>query len=112
MKLEIISREPEIKRYETPLLFVHGTGHAAWSWDEYFLPYFAEKGFSSHAVSLRGHGVSEGHEKLKWTSVADYVGDVFQAASDLPKSPVVIGHSIGGLVIQKYLEKHQAPAAI
>ena len=112
MKLEIISREPEKRRFETPLLFVHGTGHGAWCWDENFLPYFAENGFSAHAVSLRGHGASEGGERLKWTSVADYVADVFQAASELETPPVVIGHSLGGLVVAKYLEKHEAPAGI
>ena len=112
MKLEVISREPEEKRFETPLLFVHGTGHAAWCWDENFLPYFAGEGFSAHAVSLRGHGKSEGREKLKWISVAEYVADVFQAASRLPKPPVVIGHSLGGLIVAKYLEKHDAPAGI
>ena len=112
MKLEVISREPKEKRFETPLLFVHGTGHGAWCWDENFLPFFAEKGFGAHAVSLRGHGASEGGEKLKWTSVADYVADVFQAASRLPETPVVIGHSLGGLVAAKYLEKHSAPAGI
>lgn len=112
MKLEVISREPSERRFETPLLFVHGTGHGAWCWDENFLPYFAEKGFSAHAVSLRGHGASAGGEKLKWTSVSDYVADVFQAAAALPKTPVVIGHSLGGLVVVKYLEKHDAPAGI
>src|ERR1044072_1456866 len=112
MKLEVITREPKEKRFETPLLFVHGTGHAAWCWDENFLPYFAEKGFSSHAVSLRGHGTSAGRELLKWASVSDYVADVFQAASALPLRPVVVGHSLGGLVVQKYLERHEAPAGI
>ena len=112
MKLEIISREPKERRFETPLLFVHGTGHAAWCWDEYFLPYFAEKGFSSHAVSLRGHGKSEGREGLKWTSVSDYVADVRQAASRLPVTPALIGHSLGGLVVHKYLEMYEAPAGI
>ena len=112
MKLEVISREPKTRRFETPLLLVHGTGHAAWCWDENFLPYFAENGFSSHAISLRGHGKSDGREKLKWTSVADYVSDVHLIASDFPQSPVVIGHSLGGLVVQKYLEKHSAPAGI
>ena len=112
MKLEIISREPKTRRCSTPLLFVHGTGHAAWCWDENFLPYFAEKGFSSHAVSLRGHGKSEGYDKLKWASISDYVSDVHQAAYELAKTPVVIGHSLGGLVAAKYLEKHEAPAGI
>ena len=112
MKLEVISREPVERRFDAPLLFIHGTGHAAWCWDEYFLPYFAESGFSAHAVSLRGHGASEGGERLKWTSIADYVEDVFQTARQLPEMPVIVGHSLGGLVAQKFLEKHDAPAGI
>lgn len=110
--IEIIDRKANGRRFETPLLFVHGTGHAAWCWDEYFLPYFAERGFDCCALSLRGHGASEGHERLKWASVADYVSDVRRVASGLPKAPVVIGHSLGGLVVQKYLEQYEAPAAI
>jgi hypothetical protein len=112
MKLEVINREPRERRFETPLLFVHGTGHAAWCWDENFLPFFADNGFSSYAVSLRGHGKSEGLGKLKWTSIFDYVSDVSQVVSCLPKTPVVIGHSLGGLVVQKYLENRIAPAGI
>ncbi|MBK7391758.1 MAG: alpha/beta fold hydrolase [Chloracidobacterium sp.] len=111
-EIEVIIRKPKRQLFETPLLFVHGTGHAAWCWDEYFLPYFAERGFDCYALSLRGHGRSEGFDKLKWTSIANYVSDVSRVASDLPRTPVVIGHSLGGLVVQKYLEDHEAPAAI
>jgi pimeloyl-ACP methyl ester carboxylesterase len=112
MKLEVINRKPELQRFETPLLFVHGTGHAAWCWDEFFLTYFANHGFNSYAVSLRGHGTSEGREKLKWASIADYVSDVAQVVSGLTTTPVLIGHSLGGLVVQKYLEKFAAPASV
>lgn len=112
MKLEVISREPEILKFGAPLLFVHGSCGAAWNWDENFLPYFAEKGFSSHAVSLRGHGKSEIPENFNSTSVADYVSDVLQVIKTLPEMPVLIGHSLGGLVVQKLLEKHQAPSGI
>lgn len=112
MKLEIISREPKTRRFQTPLLFVHGACHAAWAWDENFLPYFAATGFSSHAVSLRGHGKSEGVEQLKWCSAADFVADVCQAVSELSPTPVVIGHSLGGFIVQKFLEKQSAPAGI
>jgi alpha-beta hydrolase superfamily lysophospholipase len=75
------------------------------------MPYFAQHGYSSHALSLRGHGASEGRERLRWTSLADYVADVAQVTGQLPSSPVVVGHSMGGMVVQKYLESHQAPAA-
>jgi hypothetical protein len=91
---------------------VHGSGHGAWCWDEYFLPYFASHGFDSYAISLRGHGESEKVPNFKWTRVADYVEDVRQVAARLPSVPVVIGHSLGGLVVQKYLERSAAPAAI
>lgn len=112
MNLEVISREPAEKRFDTPLLFVHGTGHAAWCWDENFLPFFAERGFSSHALSLRGHGSSDGADKLKWARIADYVADVRQVATQSDRPPVLIGHSLGGLVAMKYLENYKAPAAV
>jgi pimeloyl-ACP methyl ester carboxylesterase len=112
MKLEIISRYPSGKAHATPLLFVHGAWHAAWCWDVHFLDYFARHGYAAHALSLRGHGGSEGREGLRWMRIADYVADVAQAASQLPSPPVLIGHSMGGFIVQKYLEQHSAPAVV
>ncbi len=112
MKLELITCPAHAGTNRTPLLFVHGSCHAAWAWNEHFLKYFAARGYDAHAVSLRGHGESKGRERLRWTSIADYVLDVAQEAAKLPRPPVVIGHSLGGLVVQKYLETHAAPAAV
>jgi pimeloyl-ACP methyl ester carboxylesterase len=93
-------------------LFVHGAWHGAWCWDEHFLPYFAGEGYDVYALSLRGHCGSSGRERLRWTRIKDYVADVAEIASGLPQPPVVIGHSMGGFVVQKYLEEHQAPAGV
>lgn len=112
MNLEILSREPAELRDPTPLLFIHGAQHGAWCWDAHFLDYFARRGFAAYAVNLRGHGRSEGRERLRWTRIADYVDDVASAVARLPRSPVLIGHSMGGFVIQKYLERHSAPGAV
>ncbi len=109
--LEVIARECAGESDRPPLLFVHGAGHGAWCWAEHFLDFFAEHGFDSYALSLRGHGKSAGRERLRWTSIADYVSDVEQVAASLPRDPVLVGHSLGGLVVQKYLEAHEAPAA-
>jgi pimeloyl-ACP methyl ester carboxylesterase len=112
MRLEVITREPSADAHPTPVLFVHGMWHAAWCWSEHFLPYFAQHGYKSHALSLRGHGASEGHERLRWTSLADYVSDVTQVVSQMDRPPVLVGHSMGGMIVQKYLGSNGAPAAV
>jgi pimeloyl-ACP methyl ester carboxylesterase len=112
MKLEMISKYPLKSWHRTPLLFIHGTLHTASCWDVHFLDYFAQHGFASHAVNLRGHGKSEGREKLRWTRIADFVEDVANVVQQLPSPPVLIGHSMGGFIIQKYLENHSSPAAV
>jgi pimeloyl-ACP methyl ester carboxylesterase len=111
MQLEVISDAENATR-STPILFVHGAWHAAWCWEN-FLPYFAQHGYAVHALSLRGHGASEGRDKLRWHSAArGYVADVAQVAQTLTKPPILVGHSMGGYVVQKYLEKHTAAAAV
>ena len=112
MKQEIISKYPVENQHPTPLLFIHGTLHSAACWDVHFLDYFAQHGFAAHAVNLRGHGRSEGREKLRWTRIADFVEDVENAVGQFPSPPILIGHSMGGFIIQKYLENHDAPAAV
>ena len=112
MKLEVISKHPRESRHPTPLLFIHGMLHGAWCWDVHFLDYFAQQGFAAHAVNLRGHGSSDGRDKLRWTRIADFVDDVASAVRELPSPPVLIGHSMGGFVIQKYLEDHEAAGAV
>lgn len=112
MTQEITSRYPAEPTDFPPILFVHGAWHGAWCWDVHFLDYFAEQGFEAYAVSLRGHGKSSGRKYLGCTSVSDYVEDVAEAIGKLPEPPILIGHSMGGLVVQKYLERHPAPAAV
>ena len=112
MKLEIISKYPSRPANRTPLLFIHGTSHTASCWDVHFLDYFAQHGYAAHAVNLRGHGKSEGREKLRWTRIADFVEDVTNIVRQLPSPPVLIGHSMGGFITQKYLEDHDAPGAV
>lgn len=113
MQLEVISKKPTAgKTRPAPILFIHGLFVNAWGWDGYFLDYFASQGYSVHAVNLRGHGKSQGRENLRWVRLADYVEDVAQVAASLPTTPIVVGHSYGGAVVQKYLETHNAPAGV
>ena len=110
--LEVVTRTPARLKHKTPLLFIHGAFTGAWCWEEHFLSFFAEAGYAAHALSLSGHGSSRGREKLDTLSIADYVDDVREVVEQLPTPPVLIGHSMGGFVVQKYLEQHAAPAAV
>jgi pimeloyl-ACP methyl ester carboxylesterase len=112
MDIELITQKPTVDVRPTPVLFVHGMWHAAWCWEERFLPYFVQHGYESHALSLRGHGASEGRERLRWTSLASFVSDVGQVVEQLGRPPVLVGHSMGGMIVQKYLESRQVPAAV
>jgi alpha-beta hydrolase superfamily lysophospholipase len=114
LKLEIISQKSTTPLHSSPILMVHGAWHSAAAWQKTFMPYFAEKGYQVYAVSLRGHGQSEG--KVRWQSAKNYVADVRQAITQIEQetghSPVIIGHSMGGYITQKYLEKYEAPAGV
>lgn len=110
MKLETITRTSANQKYKTPILFIHGMWHGAWCWDEYFLPFFADAGYHVTALSLRGHAGSEG--QIQGSGIMDYVQDMEQVAKTLPTPPVLIGHSMGGFIVQKFLERNAAPAGV
>ena len=116
MPLEIIQHTPNKNPKSTPLLFVHGAWHGAWCWEPFFMPYFTQHGYRCYALSLRGHGNSPATKMMRFNSVHDYVADVAEVANQIEaetgKRPIIIGHSMGGYITQKYLEKHIAPAAI
>ena len=113
-ELEVLHRRPaaDKKRKAPPLLFIHGAYAGAWCWDEHFLPWFAEQGFDAYAVSLRGHGKSGGQDDLHQSSIRDYVADVRSVVETLDAPPILVGHSMGGMVVQKYLEQYPAAAAV
>ena len=111
-RLEILTRRPAGRAKPTPLLFVHGAFCGAWIWNAKMLGWFAERGWAAHAVSLRGHGGSDGGDRIRTHTLSDYVEDVLEAADGLDAAPVLIGHSMGGLVVQRALRRRRAPAAV
>lgn len=111
--LEVISRTPARGNGKPSLLFVHGAFAGAWCWDEHFLPWFAERGYQAHALSLSGHNASRANGRtLHALGIADYVADVAEVASTFDRPPVLIGHSMGGFIIQRYLRDHPASGAV
>jgi pimeloyl-ACP methyl ester carboxylesterase len=109
--LEVLPDDPDPAK--PPLLFVHAAWHGAWSWREHWMPAAADRGWRTYAVSLRGHGGSEGADGLPLAPLRYFEHDVLQAITELPAPPVLVGHSMGGLVVQHVLERYRsAPAGV
>ncbi|MDV6234837.1 alpha/beta hydrolase [Leptospira ellisii] len=95
-----------------PILFIHGAWHGAWCWKENFVPYFQKAGFDVYSLDLRGHGKSPNQGSFRWNSIRNYADDVREVLGQLPDSTVLVGHSMGGLVVQKILETSPVPKAV
>ncbi len=99
-----------------PLLFVHGYMGSAWIFERY-QRFFAERGWTSWALNLRGRAGSEPAAGLGRATIADYVSDALGVARALAdrhwvQRPVVLGHSMGGLIGQKLAEVGMANALV
>lgn len=78
-----------------PLLLVPGLGHTAHCWDNWRTA-ATEAGYPAYAMSLSGHGGSGG--RIRTGRLGRYRDDVLRVAASLPEPPVLVGHSMGGLV--------------
>lgn len=93
-------------RRRAAVLFVHGGYCDAWCWQPHFLPWFAARGHDAFAVSLRGHGGSEGHDTLFGAGLDDYAADVLRAVREIGGAPVLVGHSLGAAVVERIVARH------
>lgn len=93
------------------ILFVHGAGHAAWCWRDNFTGWFEGMGYRVTAPDLPGHGDKD-RAGIKKIPLSAYVSAVALAAELLPRPLTLVGHSMGGFIIQKYLETADADLAI
>ncbi|MBN1174598.1 MAG: alpha/beta fold hydrolase, partial [Micromonosporaceae bacterium] len=92
-----------------PVLLVPGLGHGAWAYAEHWLDHFAERGFPTHAMSLRGHGRSDAAPSA---DLRAYTHDVVQVAASLPRQAVLLGHGGGALVVAMALARYPARAGV
>jgi pimeloyl-ACP methyl ester carboxylesterase len=110
--IEHIIQQPVNRLHKTPLLFQHGAWHGAWCWQKW-MDYFASMGYEVHAISLPAHGKSSFNKKhINSYTLKDYVDTLADHVEMISPKPVVIGHSLGGAILQKYLESYQLPGAV
>jgi pimeloyl-ACP methyl ester carboxylesterase len=110
--IEHIIQKPVKRTHKTPVFFQHGAWHGAWCW-QLWMDYFSSLGYEVHAISLPGHGQSSlSRRHINFYSDRDYVDTLAGQLETIHPAPVVVGHSLGGAILQKYLESHQLPGAV
>ncbi|MBN1674934.1 MAG: alpha/beta fold hydrolase [Kiritimatiellae bacterium] len=84
------------------LVLIHGMWGGPWLWDEY-VRFFEAKGYRCIRPTLRYHDADpkdEPHPQLGTISLLDYAADLEAEIRATAESPVVFGHSMGGLLAQ------------
>lgn len=99
-KLDITKTQSDVNQNNPPLVFVHGVCHSSWCWQENYVPFFSRNGWDTYSFSLRGHGQSQGRNQLNQFGLTDYVYDLLSVIDILEEPPIVIGHSMGGIITQ------------
>lgn len=95
-----------------PILMIHGAYTDAWSWAPTFMPFFAAHGHDVYALSLRGHGASEGKAALNAWGLADFMKDMTRAQEHIGATPILFGASMGGLLAQRWLTTGRDAVAV
>ncbi|KAF2933661.1 uncharacterized protein [Oryza sativa Japonica Group] len=111
LDLEVIAQQPPAPATggggaaaRPPLVFVHGSFHAAWCWAEHWLPFFSSAGFPCYALSLRAQGESSVPPEKVAGTLETHTGDIADfIRKEVSLPPVLIGHSFGGLIVQQYI---------
>ncbi|MGH6778916.1 MAG: alpha/beta fold hydrolase [Bradyrhizobium sp.] len=93
----------------TPLIFLHGIGCAARGWRRQ-LDAFSDR-YRAVAWDMPGYGGSAPLVRVSIAALADSLQDFLQQIGATRTAPILVGHSIGGMIVQQWLVKHPASAA-
>jgi len=84
------------------IIMIHGMQGGAWYWVNY-KKYFEAKGYKCIVPTLRYHDInpkSAPPKELGTTSILDYAADLEKLIKETDGKPILMGHSMGGLIAQ------------
>jgi pimeloyl-ACP methyl ester carboxylesterase len=96
------------------VIMIHGANAGGWCFEN-FKGLFEEKGFKCLTPTLRLHDVSPSNPPppgIARTSLLDYASDMEALIRGLDAPPIVIGHSMGGLIAQILAARGLLKAAV
>ncbi len=83
------------------LVFVYGAYHDEWCWEN-LIPYFTNLGYDCIINKFRKHKKSG----FPTITMDDYVDDLYETVGKTKDKPILIVHSMGSAVLQRYLKKY------
>ncbi len=86
------------------LVFLHGAGGNHLNW--YYQLEYLKNSFNLFAIDLPGHGNSEGVPCDSIPCYTKFLSGFLERIRLTPENLVLIGHSMGGLVIEEYLKNN------
>ena len=99
---------------DSPIIMIHGAFCASWAFDGY-AQLFAAHGAKVYTPTLRHHEFPPGQRvprELGTTSTLDYADDIEALVRSLKTPPVLIGHSMGGLLAQMVAQRVKVQALV
>lgn len=94
-----------------PIVMVHGAFVGGWSFERFRAP-FEAAGHQVLTPDLRGHQAKAPAKAVIGVSMRDYADDVAALCQSLAAPPILIGHSMGGLVTQLAARRVQPHAVV
>jgi pimeloyl-ACP methyl ester carboxylesterase len=93
-------------------MMIHGAFCGPWSFDAFRKP-FEAKGYKVHTPALRYHDHGRDPPRaLGTTSLLDYAADLEKLIAGLDETPIILGHSMGGLLAQMLAARGRARALV
>ncbi|HEY2069370.1 MAG TPA: alpha/beta hydrolase [Rhizomicrobium sp.] len=94
------------------VVMIHGAFCGGWVFEDWRTR-FERAGYTVLTPTLRYHDCGDAPPKaLGTTSVLDYAADLEVLLDKLPEPPILIGHSMGGLLVQMLAARRAVRAAI
>lgn len=100
------------KQTQDTLIFVHGAWHGAWCWEVHFREFFEQAGYQVITFDLPKHTAAGKVNGINRLTIGDYVSALKAQVDKCTKLPIIVGHSMGGFVVQQYLKNHRCKQAV
>ena len=84
------------------IVMIHGMWGGGWCWEN-FKHYFEQRNYQCHTPTLRYHDIDPKDKPdpgLGTVSLIDYAQDLEEYIRNLDEKPLLMGHSMGGLLAQ------------